>query len=90
MSISPLQRAALLAQSRPPGPPALWAAVGTSLRALGRSIDAFGVGLQGDTATIDKRAHLACCSSRAATHILAVSLLLEDAAHNIIIEPRKG
>ena len=55
MSISPLQRAALAAASRPPGPQSLWAAVGASLRGLGKSIDAMGVSLQGDAATIDKR-----------------------------------
>ena len=56
MSITAAQRAALNFQSRPPGSPSMWYAIGTSLRALGKSIDAFGVGLQGECATVDKRA----------------------------------
>ena len=55
MSISAAQRAALHSASRPPGPPALWYAVGTALRSFGATIDAFGASLQGESATDEKR-----------------------------------
>ena len=56
MSISAAQRAALHSASRPPGPPALWYAVGTALRSFGATIDVFGASLQGESATDEKRA----------------------------------
>jgi len=54
MSITAAQRAALLHASRPPGPPALWYAVGSALRSVGAAIDAFGIGLQGECAVTEK------------------------------------
>ena len=59
MSLHAYQRAALLAQTRPPGPPSMWYAIGTAVRSLGKAIDSFGVEVQGDGATIDKRTHRA-------------------------------
>ena len=56
MSLSPLQRQALAWAARPPGPPAFWYAVGSAMRQLGAAIDAAGVAIQGDSATIEKRA----------------------------------
>ena len=54
MSISPLQRQALAWAARPPGPPAFWYAVGSALRSIGASIDAVGIGVQGDCGTVEK------------------------------------
>jgi len=54
MSLTATQRIALTHASRPPGPPALWYAVGTAMRSLGAAIDAFGVSVQGDSATVEK------------------------------------
>ena len=70
MSITAAQRAALLHASRPPGPPALWYAVGSVVKSVGAALDAFGVSLQGDSATVEKRA-LTPIPSRA----LAIPLL---------------
>jgi len=48
------QRSALHHASRPPGPPALWVAVGSALRSVGAAIDVFGAGIQGESATFEK------------------------------------
>lgn len=56
MSITAAQRANLLYQSRPPGPASLWYAVGTVMRGVGAALDKFGIDMQGDCATIEKRA----------------------------------
>lgn len=55
MSVTPLQRASLAWAARPPGPPAFWYAIGSTLRQLGGSLDAMGVEVQGDCATVEKR-----------------------------------
>lgn len=54
MSLTPLQRATLAWSSRPPGPASLWYAVGTAVRQIGAQIDAFGMSIQGDSATKEK------------------------------------
>jgi len=54
MSVTPLQRQALAWAARPPGPPAFWYAVGSTLRTFGASLDAMGVGIMADTATVEK------------------------------------
>lgn len=54
MSLTAAQRVALTYASRPPGPPALWYAVGAAVRSLGAAIDVFGVSIQGECATLEK------------------------------------
>jgi len=54
MSLTAAQRATLTWMSRPPGPPAMWHALGTAVRGVGRAIDAMGVSMQGETATVEK------------------------------------
>jgi hypothetical protein len=56
------QRAALQHASRPPGKPAMWHAVGTAVRQLGRALDAFGASIQAEDATVEKRVF---CSAQA-------------------------
>lgn len=54
MSLTASQKILYHWASRPPGPTALWYAVGSTLRTLGKGIDTLGVALQGDCAQIDK------------------------------------
>ena len=56
MSVTPLQRASLAWAARPPGPPALWYAVGSTLRSIGAALDSYGVTVMGASATVEKRA----------------------------------
>jgi len=53
MSLTASQRVALTYAARPPGPPALWYALGSACRSLGDIMDKFGAGIMGDSATIE-------------------------------------
>lgn len=54
MSLSAVERAALTAASKPPGPATFWYALGTAVRTLGKSLDAFGAGVMGEAAAAEK------------------------------------
>ena len=49
-----VQRANLAWANRPPGPQALWYALGSGLRAVGQAMDKMGIALEGDAACIEK------------------------------------
>lgn len=53
MSLTATQRAALAFADRPPGPPAMWYALGTAVRALGDVFDKVGIAIQADSATLE-------------------------------------
>ena len=54
MSLTTVQRANLAWANRPPGPQALWTALGSSLRAVGQTMDKIGIALEGQGAYIEK------------------------------------
>ena len=54
MSLTAAERAVMTWNSRPPGPPTFWYAVGTAVRKVGRAIDTLGASVQGDCAHNDK------------------------------------
>ena len=54
MSLTAAQRANLAWANRPPGPQAMWSALGSATRALGQAMDKLGIALEGDAAYIEK------------------------------------
>ena len=54
MSLSAVQRANLAWAARPPGPQALWSALGSSVRAVGQAMDKIGIALEGQGAYVEK------------------------------------
>ena len=54
MSLSSVQRANLIWASRPPGPAGLWYGIGSVVRTIGRALDTFGAGVQGNAAHFER------------------------------------
>ena len=50
MSLTAVQRANLAWANRPPGPQAMWSALGSSVRAVGQAMDKIGIALEGQSA----------------------------------------
>lgn len=54
MSLTAAQRANLAWANRPPGPQAMWGALGSTVRALGQAMDKLGIAIEGDAAYVEK------------------------------------
>uniref|UniRef100_A0A7S0EHD3 Uncharacterized protein n=1 Tax=Phaeocystis antarctica TaxID=33657 RepID=A0A7S0EHD3_9EUKA len=52
--LTSVQRANLAWANRPPGPQAMWSALGSSVRAVGQAMDKIGIALEGQSAYIEK------------------------------------